>query len=144
MADQWYYQASGKITGPISASELGRLTKSGVLTPDTLVRKSGRENWVPARQVKGLFEEGRQQPAESLPQSDTGNVRAAQAQGTVSERQKIGRFEIRSRLGAGAFGAVYRAYDPVLDREVALKVPHRDTLRSEKDKERFLREAKAA
>ncbi|MCZ2075589.1 MAG: protein kinase, partial [Bryobacterales bacterium] len=58
--------------------------------------------------------------------------------------QKLGRFEIRSRLGAGAFGAVYRAYDPVLDREVALKVPHAGTLQTDQDKARFLQEAKAA
>ena len=57
---------------------------------------------------------------------------------------KIGRFEVRERLGAGAFGAVYRAYDPQLDREVALKVPHSIALDSSKRIERFLREAKAA
>ena len=57
---------------------------------------------------------------------------------------KIGRFEIRGRLGAGAFGVVYRAYDPMLDREVALKVPHAGKLDSERAKQRFLREAKAA
>src|SRR3712207_1194451 len=36
---------------------------------------------------------------------------------------RVGRFEVRDRLGAGAFGTVYRAHDPVLDRQVALKVP---------------------
>jgi WD40 repeat protein/tRNA A-37 threonylcarbamoyl transferase component Bud32 len=57
---------------------------------------------------------------------------------------RLGRFEIRCRVGAGAFGVVYRAYDALLDREVALKVPHAGRLDSEKDKARFVREAKAA
>ena len=39
---------------------------------------------------------------------------------------------------------MYRAYDPVLDREVALKVPHPGSLQTPKMVERFLREAKAA
>ena len=39
---------------------------------------------------------------------------------------------------------VYRAYDPMLDRELALKVPHAGKLDSERAKQRFLREAKAA
>ena len=58
--------------------------------------------------------------------------------------QQIGRFVVRGKLGAGAFGIVYRAYDPQLDREVALKVPNAGTLDSPKRVERFLREAKAA
>ena len=58
--------------------------------------------------------------------------------------QRIGRFAIRRRLGAGAFGAVYQAHDPVLDREVALKVPRAAALASPEAQARFLREPKAA
>ena len=35
---------------------------------------------------------------------------------------RIGRYEIRSELGRGGFGIVYRAHDPVMQREVAIKV----------------------
>ena len=56
----------------------------------------------------------------------------------------LARFQIRNRLGVGAFSAVYRAYDPLLEREVALKLPHPSRLQSDRDKTRILREAKAA
>src|SRR5438105_854565 len=69
-------------------------------------------------------------------------VKAATPAASLPEQ--VGRFLIRVRLGAGAFGAVYRAHDPNLDRDVALKVPHPGTLESPRAVERFLREAKAA
>lgn len=56
----------------------------------------------------------------------------------------IGRYLIRDRAGVGAFGAVYRAFDPKLEREVALKVPRRNSWRKPGEKERFVREAKSA
>src|SRR5689334_7891723 len=62
----------------------------------------------------------------------------------TASTQMVGRFVVRGKLGAGAFGAVYRAHDPQLDREVALKVPHAAVLDSPKRVEQFLREAKAA
>lgn len=57
---------------------------------------------------------------------------------------RIGRFEIRDRLGAGGFGIVYRASDPVTKREVALKVAWPGSLRSPDHNKRFLREGEAA
>ena len=37
--------------------------------------------------------------------------------------KRIGRFTVTGVLGAGAFGRVYRATDPQLGRDVAIKVP---------------------
>jgi serine/threonine protein kinase len=53
------------------------------------------------------------------------------------------RFRIVSVLGEGQHSTVYRAYDPVLERDVALKVPRRGAKRTAKGIERFLGEAKA-
>jgi len=58
--------------------------------------------------------------------------------------ERIGRFQVRAVLGAGTFGTVYRAYDPQLEREVALKVPRRSGVENPHHLERFMREAKSA
>ncbi len=67
---------------------------------------------------------------------------AVEADGAFPAR--IGRFEIRCLLGRGGFGIVYRAYDPVLCREVALKIPRADALIDIECQARFQREARAA
>ena len=46
-------------------------------------------------------------------------------------------------MGEGQHAVVYRAYDPVLERDVALKVPRQGVLKTAKALERFLGEAKA-
>ncbi len=58
--------------------------------------------------------------------------------------QMLGRFEVLSVLGEGAFGTVYKAHDPQLDRDVAIKVPRAGSMLNDDDRERFLREARAA
>jgi len=55
----------------------------------------------------------------------------------------LGRFQLRERLGDGGFGEVFLAYDPRLDRDVALKVL-RLANPSQRVMERFFREARAA
>jgi serine/threonine-protein kinase len=51
------------------------------------------------------------------------------------------RYELTSELGRGGMGVVYRAHDPVLDREVAVKVIPEERLNPETE-ERFQREAR--
>ena len=57
---------------------------------------------------------------------------------------KLGRFRLIEVLGQGAFGTVYRARDPELDRTVAIKVPRAGSVAGQKESERFLREARSA
>jgi Protein kinase domain len=57
---------------------------------------------------------------------------------------RLGRFELRSVLGIGGFGIVFRAFDTELDREVALKIPRPDIAVLPNLRERFVREAQAA
>ena len=56
----------------------------------------------------------------------------------------IGRFQIRRQLGQGGFGLVMLAFDPQLDREIALKIPQFKALATADSRERFLREGRAA
>lgn len=56
----------------------------------------------------------------------------------------IGNFKILKRLGDGGFGVVFLAWDPRLEREVAIKLPRVETLISSKSRDRFLRELKTA
>ena len=57
---------------------------------------------------------------------------------------KLGPYEILSLIGAGGMGEVYRARDPRLNREVAIKVLPADRVGDEGRRRRFVQEAHAA
>jgi serine/threonine protein kinase len=56
----------------------------------------------------------------------------------------LGRYEIRSQIGAGGMGEVYLAKDTKLERIVALKMLRADVASDEDRMRRFVLEAKAA
>lgn len=56
---------------------------------------------------------------------------------------RLGRFELLEPVGAGGYGTVYRARDPVLGREVAVKVLRAGRLAAAHERERFLQEARS-
>ncbi|HET7775864.1 MAG TPA: serine/threonine-protein kinase, partial [Azospira sp.] len=59
--------------------------------------------------------------------------------------QQLGRYRIDGILGEGAMGVVYRAFDPLLERVVAIKTIKFDAALSEREsfERRFFREAKS-
>jgi serine/threonine-protein kinase len=62
------------------------------------------------------------------------------------ELRTLGRYKIVGELGRGAMGAVYRAQDPMIDREVAIKtlLPNLPKELMGEVRERFIREARSA
>jgi len=67
---------------------------------------------------------------------------AGQAEGRF--RKRIGKYAITGRIGRGGMGMVYRGYDEVLEREVAVKTLTLEGSLDEDSRRRFHIEAKAA
>ncbi|HET6668609.1 MAG TPA: protein kinase [Pyrinomonadaceae bacterium] len=62
----------------------------------------------------------------------------------VSPNTKLGRYEIKSQIGAGGMGEVYLAEDTRLERTVALKVLPAELATDQQRMHRFVQEAKTA
>jgi len=63
---------------------------------------------------------------------------------SLAPNTRLGRYEIRSQLGAGGMGEVYLASDSLLGREVALKILPPQLASEPQSLARFVREARAA
>jgi eukaryotic-like serine/threonine-protein kinase len=65
----------------------------------------------------------------------------------MSDRTKLGKFEVRREIGKGAMGVVYEGYDPMIERTVAIKTIRAENLQGDDAQEqlaRFRREAQSA
>jgi len=62
----------------------------------------------------------------------------------TDQHRHIGKFELHELIGEGAMGAVWKAYDSVIRRYVALKILSGAVGRTQDARARFLREARAA
>jgi len=58
--------------------------------------------------------------------------------------RKIGRYDIQEHIGEGGMAQVYRAFDPEINRTVALKILKEEHCGDEERKGRFIKEGKAA
>src|ERR1043166_4484778 len=63
---------------------------------------------------------------------------------SVTAGTKLGRYEIRSKIGEGGMGEVYLAEDTKLHRKVALKILPLSSHTNKQANQRLLREARAA
>ncbi len=98
-------------------------------------KKCGRDFVVPA---------SARETSVSLPGGTQLSASPDSSPSPLAAGSSIGRFLLRRKLGQGAFGTVYLAYDPQLERDVAIKVPQAGLLESPDKVKRFLREAIAA
>ena len=60
------------------------------------------------------------------------------------EHRQVGRYLIKDRIGRGGMAAVFRAQDPSIGRDVAIKFLHAALCEDDECRTRFLREARAA
>src|SRR5438477_10593299 len=63
---------------------------------------------------------------------------------TLAAGTRLGRYEIRLKIGEGGMGEVYLAQDTKLDRKIALKILPAEVASNRDRMERFIREAKSA
>ena len=61
----------------------------------------------------------------------------------IGPGKQLGRYRLIDPIGRGGMSAVYRAYDPALDRNVAIKILQAELARDETYRKRFQEEARA-
>lgn len=126
------------VSGPVDANE-----EPGLFVEPTLAGSADRGSATAPGGARGSGD-GYITVEHTIAGSDLAGRGPGVPPGEASATPKIGRFEVLKVLGQGAFGTVYLAHDPHLDRKVAIKVAKTGVLSGRQDVDRFLREARAA
>jgi serine/threonine protein kinase len=82
-------------------------------------------------------------PADGTPLSGTPSA-SGTSQDPYLQREILGHIQIKQLVGVGAMGRVYRAFQNGIDRDVAVKILHRELSANQQLVNRFHREAKVA
>src|SRR3974390_149615 len=64
--------------------------------------------------------------------------------GTGQQFRQVGRYQVIAAVGRGGMASVYKAFDPGIERTIALKFLHASLCQDEQYRSRFIREARAA
>lgn len=131
----WAKSPDIRSSGPGASAEPSDPTKPFPESPKTVIVGRGSDTGQNPRHLAATLD--------FVPSADPTEPTASASDDRVAKNELVGRFRVISILGRGTFGTVYRAFDPLLDREVALKVP-RFAPDDREMTERFQREAKAA
>ena len=124
-------KAAATTTTKFCPSCRDRFNQDALYCPNdgTPLLASGAESTVPTGAVVEVFDEA--PPAARAPDPYVG-------------REISGHIEIRKLAGVGAMGRVYRAFQKGIDRDVAVKILHRELSANPQLVARFHREAKVA
>ncbi len=109
MASLWFCKVLGQEVGPVSFREMAEMVRSGTLKENDQVRRKATTEWIPARDVIGLFRAARQeraQPAEPTPPAAKPEPAQAQDKPPAPQQPPAPRRRIRKRQVISGAGLV--------------------------------------
>jgi eukaryotic-like serine/threonine-protein kinase len=118
-------------------------TDGGVLTAESAPEVSS-SLWAGVAAAKGMTASAAPIGASAGPASITGAHLPEPGDGSALPARQVGRYQLQHRLGRGGMASVYRAHDPSIGRDVAIKFLHSSLCADDECRVRFLREAQTA
>ena len=131
-------EATRVVTAPPGLGPLNDEATQVITPPPGRVARSDEATQVVTPSGRPATEPGGTLPG---PASTLAPIAAATPEAHV---RQVGRYRIESRLGRGGMATVYRAHDPSIGRDVAIKFLHASLCEDDDCRMRFLREARAA